>query len=206
MDAQIFQDACTSSLEIPAGKYFLADAGIPSMLGALVPYCSTCYHLAEWCKASLRYVHPHNVISALIVFQACKQGRTIQFASCLGPEHYRVHLWCHQALLSYSTSPPEYLIEVQAFIPIALCVLHNIITSHNKPENNSIMQDWAASIEWGDGIEEDAGDEEIGFEDGGEAEAEVEEISPIDSKALCDTNTEAMWNDYQGHLQTQGEL
>ena len=68
------------------------------------------------------------------------------------------------------------------------------------------MQDWAASIEWGDGIEEDTGDEEIGFEDGREAEAEVEEIGPIDSKALCDTIAEAMWNDYQGHLQMWGEL
>ena len=103
-------------------------------------------------------------------------------------------------------SPPEYLIKVQAFIPVALCVLHNIITSHNEPENNSIMQDWAASIEWGDGIEEDTSDEEIRFEDGGEAEAEVDEIGPVDSKALHDTIAEAMWNDYQGYLQTRGEL
>ena len=68
------------------------------------------------------------------------------------------------------------------------------------------MQDWAASIERGDGIEEDTGDEEIGFEDGGEVEAEVEEIGPVDSKALHDTIVEVMWNDYQGHLQTRGEL
>ena len=102
--------------------------------------------------------------------------------------------------------PPEYSIEVQAFIPVALCILHNIITSHNEPENNSIMQDWAASIERGDGIEEDTGDEEIRFEDGREAEVEVEEISPVNSKALRDTIAEAMWNDYQGHLQTRGEL
>ena len=88
-DARIFQDACTSSLNIPAGKYFLADAGFPSTPGALVPYRSTRYHLAEWRKASLRYVHPHYVISALIiVFQACKQRRTIQFAACIGPERY----------------------------------------------------------------------------------------------------------------------
>ena len=68
------------------------------------------------------------------------------------------------------------------------------------------MQDWAASIERGDGIEEDTGDEEIRFEDGGEAEAEVEEIGPVNSKALRDTIVEVMWNDYQGHLQTWGEL
>ena len=29
MDMQILQDACTSSLNIPAGKYFLADDGFP---------------------------------------------------------------------------------------------------------------------------------------------------------------------------------
>ena len=68
------------------------------------------------------------------------------------------------------------------------------------------MQDLVASIERGDGIEEDTGDEEIGFEDGREAEVEVEEISPVNSKALRDTIAEAMWNDYQGHLQTRGEL
>ena len=68
------------------------------------------------------------------------------------------------------------------------------------------MQDWAASIERGDGIEEDTGDEEIRFEDGREVEVEVEEISPVNSKALRDTIAEAMWNDYQGHLQTRGEL
>ena len=102
--------------------------------------------------------------------------------------------------------PPKYSIEVQAFIPVALCILHNIITSHNEPENNSITQDWVASIEQGDGIEEDTSDEEIGFEDGGEVEAEVEEIGPVDSKALHDTIVEAMWNDYQGHLQMWGEL
>ena len=68
------------------------------------------------------------------------------------------------------------------------------------------MQDLVASIEWGDGIEEDTSDEEIGFEDGGEVEVEVEEIGPVDSKALHDTIAEAMWNDYQGRLQTRGEL
>jgi len=105
--------------------------------------------------------------------------------------------------------PPEYSIEVQAFIPVALCVLHNLITSHSEPENaddDDITQDWAASVERGDGVEEDTGDEEIRFEDGGEAEAEAEEIGPIDSKALRDAIAEAMWSDYQGHLQARGEI
>jgi len=40
----------------------------------------------------------------------------------------------------------------------------------------------------------------------GEAEAEAEEIGPIDSKALRDAIAEAMWSDYQGHLQARGEI
>jgi len=113
---------------------------------------------------------------------------------------------CHFQILLL---PPEYSIEVQAFIPVALCMLHNLITSHSEPENtdnDNITQDWVASVEWGDGVEEDTGDEEIRFEDGGEAEAEAEEIGPIDSKALCDAIAEAMWSDDQGHLQARGEI
>ena len=94
-DAQIFQDACTTSLHIPPGKYLLADTGFPLTPGALVPYRRTRYHLAKWRKASLRYIHFCYVISVLtIVFQASKQRRTIQFASRISPECYKATMGC----------------------------------------------------------------------------------------------------------------
>ena len=53
-DAQIFQDAWLSSLDIPQGKYFLGDASFPSSTGVIVPYRNTRYHLPKWRQASLR--------------------------------------------------------------------------------------------------------------------------------------------------------
>jgi hypothetical protein len=57
-DARIWEDARTNydSLNIPPGKYFLADAGFPSCDELLVPYRGVRYHLAEWGRASVRQI------------------------------------------------------------------------------------------------------------------------------------------------------
>jgi hypothetical protein len=56
MDTRVYDDAISTDLRIPLGKYLLADAGYPLQPQLLVPYCSTCYHLAEWARASQRCV------------------------------------------------------------------------------------------------------------------------------------------------------
>ena len=53
-DARVYEDARSHDLQLPAGKYLLADAGFPLRPGLLVPYCSVRYHLAEWGRANLR--------------------------------------------------------------------------------------------------------------------------------------------------------
>ena len=53
-DARIYQDAISTDLHIPQGKYLLGDAGFPLRLGLLVPYQGVHYHLAEWGRANLR--------------------------------------------------------------------------------------------------------------------------------------------------------
>jgi hypothetical protein len=53
-DARIYQDACTKGLQIPDGKYFLADAGFPLRPELLVPYRGVRYHLVEWRRSGLR--------------------------------------------------------------------------------------------------------------------------------------------------------
>ena len=55
-DARVYQDTCEKDLHIEKGKYFLADSGYPHHPRLLVPYQNTCYHLAEWWCAALRYV------------------------------------------------------------------------------------------------------------------------------------------------------
>jgi len=51
-DARMYENA--DDLHIPAGKYYLADAGFPHSNHLLVPYRGVRYHLAEWDHASLR--------------------------------------------------------------------------------------------------------------------------------------------------------
>ena len=47
-DARIYEDVYTHDFHIPAGKYYLANAGFPLCDQLLVPYRGVCYHLAEW--------------------------------------------------------------------------------------------------------------------------------------------------------------
>ena len=64
-DGQVYESALQDGLNIPQGKYYLADAGFPSCEELLIPYCKVRYHLAEWGRANVRYVsiydrHPYN--------------------------------------------------------------------------------------------------------------------------------------------------
>ena len=53
-DARVFEDASTTDLYIPPGKFLLVDAGYPLRRNLLVPYRGVRYHLAEWGRASAR--------------------------------------------------------------------------------------------------------------------------------------------------------
>src|ERR1700722_15376208 len=53
-DARVYEDARSSDLYIPDGKYYLADAGYPMDDQLLIPYRCVCYHLAEWGRAAIR--------------------------------------------------------------------------------------------------------------------------------------------------------
>ena len=53
-DARVYEDAITSDLHIPVGKYLLADGGYPLCPELLVPYRGIRYHLAEWGRANIR--------------------------------------------------------------------------------------------------------------------------------------------------------
>ena len=55
-DSTMYHDARLTDLAIPAGKYFLANAGFPICEGLLIPYRGVHYHLQEWGRANLQYV------------------------------------------------------------------------------------------------------------------------------------------------------
>jgi hypothetical protein len=55
-DGQIYEYAREKNFSIPAGCYYLADAGFPSCDTLLVPYRGKRYHLKEWGRSNQRYV------------------------------------------------------------------------------------------------------------------------------------------------------
>ena len=54
IDAWLWGVARNDGLNIPPGKYLLADSGFPSCKELLIPYHGVRYHLAEWGRASVR--------------------------------------------------------------------------------------------------------------------------------------------------------
>jgi len=54
MDACVYNDAISNDLQIPNGKYLLADAGYPLQSQLLVPYWSVRYYFAEWGHANIQ--------------------------------------------------------------------------------------------------------------------------------------------------------
>ena len=51
-DATMYAWSRLVDLAIPAGKFYLADAGFGICDSLLVPYCGVWYHLAEWGRAN----------------------------------------------------------------------------------------------------------------------------------------------------------
>jgi hypothetical protein len=58
-DSTMFHDARVTDLPVPAGKYYLADAGFPKTTSLLIPFRGKRYHLREWGIAGLLYVRPY---------------------------------------------------------------------------------------------------------------------------------------------------
>ena len=123
-DACIWEDAVEHDLIIPVGKYFLTNVGFPLCNQLLIPYWGVHYHLVEWGCANIRpmtkeelfnlqHASAHNIIE--LIFGVLK------------------HRFCILLLA------PEYSLEIQAWIPAALCAVHNFIQVHdsNKGEHLS---------------------------------------------------------------------
>ena len=55
-DATMYMQSRLMDFTIPAGKFYLADAGFALCDTLLVPYRGVRYHLAEWGRANIRCV------------------------------------------------------------------------------------------------------------------------------------------------------
>ena len=61
-DAIVYENALLDGLDIPEGRYYLADAGFPGCDQLLIPYRAVRYHLAEWGRANVRFVFQSTIL------------------------------------------------------------------------------------------------------------------------------------------------
>ena len=190
-DAKLWHDAHTHDLEIPQGKYLLADAGFGTCDALLVPYRGVHYHLKEWRQANLRYVVDSPDLRILLMVSR-PQTREELF-----------NLW-HAALRNIIERifgvvkhrfrvlqiPPEYNMHIQARLPLALCTIHNFIQRYDPN----------TSFDPGLGEQDpaDDGDQVPGGPGLGDGPADAAERRRADQRR--DNIAQEMWIDYQEEL------
>jgi hypothetical protein len=91
-DSTMFYDARITDLLIPAGKYYLADAGFPMCDALMIPKRGVRYHLAEWSRANKQcgflYLLNNVIEVSNIWLQACQCRRALQLTT-------RISSQCH---------------------------------------------------------------------------------------------------------------
>ena len=180
-DSRVYDNALSWDLNIPEGKYLLADLGYPSRPTLLVPYRGTRYHLAEWGRASVRYASFYFFLRLLIPFSPenkeelfnlrhASLRNAIERIFSILKKRFRILLL-----------GPKYPIDIQVRIPLALAALYNFIHLH---ESNDAGEEDSDSE---DGAGDGAGDnwntnhDDFGYEDRG---------------GLRDKIATEMWADY----------
>lgn len=102
-DSRVFDDAHREDFTIPAGRYYLADAGYPNCDALMVPYRGVRYHLKEWGRSSEMYVFLSPLMRGLIYpHQTTKPQGTLQFQACKASERDQAHFWCNEEALQSS--------------------------------------------------------------------------------------------------------
>jgi len=137
-DALVYHDARCVDFRIPKGKFYLADAGFGLSEELLIPYRGVRYHLAEWKRASNRYVccvlidycsYPcsrPNTKEELFNLRHSSAWNVIERIFGVLKRRFRILLL-----------PPEYSMSVQSLVPPALCALHNFIRRYDPEDINT---------------------------------------------------------------------
>ena len=135
-DARVWADALVKGFRVPAGFYYLADAGFPHCPELLVPFRGVRYHLQEWGAANVRYVFASKCIYYYFTYSCspvnAKELFNLRHAMARNvierifgvlKQRFRILLL-----------PPRYPLEFQPRIPAALCALQNFIQEVDQDE------------------------------------------------------------------------
>ena len=129
-DATVYHDAHVHELTIPHSKY-LANPRFPSCHKLLVLFHGEWYHLAEWGHGQTQWAF----FSSLCFIDPW--SRPVNHCEYFNLCHSQLHnivkhiisilKWCFHIL----NVPPKYNMNIQAWILVACCCIHNIICIYN---------------------------------------------------------------------------
>jgi hypothetical protein len=165
-DSRVYEDARSNDFKIPAGRYYLADAGYGSCDALLVPYRGVRYHLKEWGKANMR---PKDA-KELFNLRHAQLRNVIERIFGILKKRFKVLI-----------VPQEYEIEIQAQLVSALSVVHNFIRVHDP---HDLI-----------GSDDDDEDQPEVLRDGS-LQRNITAAERIRATARRDKIAEAMWADY----------
>ena len=132
---------------MPAGFYYLADAGFPHCPELLVPFCGVWYHLQEWGAAGVWYVfasisvyyltYSHSPVNAKELFNLhhAQARNVIERIFGVLKQRFRILLL------------PHYPLDFQPRIPAALCAIQNFIQEIDQDEGEIPTDSYQAAYE-----------------------------------------------------------
>ncbi|KNE95485.1 hypothetical protein PSTG_11197 [Puccinia striiformis f. sp. tritici PST-78] len=118
-DSQVIADAFTKRFTIPAGKYYLADAGYGIQLGLITPFRAVRYHLKEQATCRLKPANPKELFN---LRHASLRNVVERIFGCL------------KSKFKILTSPSEHNIHSQVQLVYAITMLWNFLRHHNQYE------------------------------------------------------------------------
>ena len=211
-DSLIYHYARERDFAVPAGKYYLADAGFPLCDALLTPYRAVRYHLKEWGTVRQRYVSDFEKLILL----TSKNSRPKTPEELFNLRHSQArnvverifgvvkHRW------SMFTRAPEYPIETQAMMIAAVGALHNFVKIHDDSDNADDLDgddegrtgQPEGSRSLGDFIEtepREVSTEELGI-------PHISDEEKARASARRDRIAKKMWEDYVAWLAARGEV
>ncbi|XP_031503213.1 uncharacterized protein LOC116266228 [Nymphaea colorata] len=117
-------------LQIPEGKYYLADGDYPSIVGLITPYCGHQYHMSELNASGSQ---PITTAEELFNNRHFSLRATVERVFGLLRSRFPI-----------LKSQVEYPFSTQVQIVLATCVLHNFILDHNPNATQFDVEDGAS--------------------------------------------------------------
>jgi hypothetical protein len=192
-DAAVYFDARLHDLNVPPGKYYLADAGFGSCDACLVPYRGVRYHLAEWGRASVRYCFdppPGNTL--LTIFRPASKEELYNLRHASARNVIERIFGVVKKRWAILTNPPQFDIELQARILPALAAIHNLILKHDPTD----LEDF-----------DDVCDPDPGYvvDFGSLADGQTSRAEKDRADKRRDVIAQKMWDSYQALLRERGD-